>query len=51
MAHMSGGEGLVRAFNHEGGRAPPDADPFRFLASRWRGVEVGKGVRRRQSRG
>ena len=43
MAHMSGDEGLVRAFNHEG--APPhhpDADPFRFLASRWRGVEVGK---------
>ena len=40
---MSGDEGLVRAFNHEG--APPhhpDADPFRFLASRWRGVAVGE---------
>ena len=43
MAHLSGDEGLVRAFNHEG--APPhhpDADPFRFLASRWRGVAVGE---------
>ena len=43
MAHMSGDEGLVRAFNHE--KMPPhhpDADPFRFLASRWRGVAVGE---------
>ena len=43
MAHMSGDEGLVQAFNHEG--VPPhhpDADPFRFLASRWQGVEKGK---------
>ena len=43
MAHMSGDEGLVQAFNHEG--VPPhhpDADPFRFLASRWRGVAVGE---------
>ena len=42
MAHMSGDEGLVQAFNHEG--VPPhhpDADPFRFLASRWQGVEKG----------
>ena len=40
---MSGDEGLVQAFNHEG--VPPhhpDADPFRFLASRWQGVEKGK---------
>ena len=42
MAHLSGDEGLVTAFNHDGVPAHhPDADPFRCLASRWTGVAKG----------